>query len=94
MALVTIKRLGTAKSIRGSVRSENSTEAKKLAFDKDGVAKIDLTPATYVLGCVATGKKDDTFKLAITSPPPSRADIHGTLPQSGFDFGAVEFDVV
>ena len=94
MALVTFKRSGTAKSIRGSVRPESGGDTRKLNFDQNGVAKMELDPDTYILGCIASGKKDDTFKIAITSPPASRADVHGTLPQSGFDFGAVEFDVI
>ncbi len=93
MAMVTIRKSGTAKSIQGRIRNEAGTFERKLTFDVNGQARIELPPDRYLLGCVVKGKAGSTYKLAVTAPAASRCDVSGTIGQSGLDFGVAEFEV-
>lgn len=93
MATVTIRKSGTAKSIQGRVRNEAKTFERKLTFDANGQAQIDLPQDRYLLGCVVKSKSGTTYRLAVTAPAASRCDVNGTVGQSGMDFGVAEFEV-
>lgn len=93
MPIITIRKSGTAKSIRGKIENSSGSIDKKLQFDQNGQVRVDVPTGKYFLGVVVTGKSGSTYKLEVTDPPASRCDVEGVVPASGFDFGAVKFQV-
>jgi len=94
MPTITIRRSGNAQSIRARIRNESRTLEKKVKFDQNGQARVDLPVGRYRLGCSASGKIGATYKVEVTSPPESVCAVEDDIGGAGFDFGAVKFRVL